>query len=82
MGVQGGSRRSYVREDFGLVWDGQHVPLFPECPAVKPQEVQPCFDRHDPGFGCTACQASFVEELFYAWSGIGFYRSSGLLLEI
>lgn len=71
MGVQGGSRRSYVREDFGLVWDGQHFPLLPALPEVQPQEVQPFCDMHYPGFGVTECQASCVEALFYSWSGIG-----------
>jgi hypothetical protein len=40
MCVQVGSRRSYVLEDFCLLWDGQHFPLFPEFPDVKPQEVK------------------------------------------
>jgi hypothetical protein len=72
MCVQVGSRRSHVLEDFFLVWDGQPFPLFPEFPDGKPQEVQPFFDMHYPGFRCIECQASFLEELFYSRSGIGF----------
>ena len=59
-------------EDFFLLWDGQQFALFPEFPDVKPQEVQPFCDVHDPGFGFTECQAAFVEKLFHPWSGIGF----------
>ena len=28
--------------------------------------------RHDPGFGCTECQAAFLKKLLYPWSGRGF----------
>jgi hypothetical protein len=72
MGVQVGSRRSHVLEDFCLVWDGQQCSLFPEFPDVKPKEVNPVCDMPAPGFGFIECQASFWEELFYSWSGIGF----------
>ena len=72
MCVQVGSYRPHVFEDFFLLWDGQQFSLLPEFPDVKPQEVKPFCDMHDPGFGFTECQASFVEKLFYAWSGIGF----------
>ena len=70
--VQGGSRRAHVLANVPLVWDGQPCPLLPAFPEGKPQAVHPFFAGHSPGFGCTACQASFVEELFSAWSGLGF----------
>src|SRR5262249_39305791 len=66
MYVQVGSRRSHVLEDFFLVWDGPPCALFPAFPDVKPQAVHPFRDVYDPGFGCTECQTSFVEELFYS----------------
>jgi hypothetical protein len=72
MGVQVGSRRSHVLEDFFLVWDGQPVALFPNFPDVKPQAVNPCCDMHDPGCGCTECPSACLKELCYSWSGIGF----------
>jgi hypothetical protein len=72
MCVQVGSRRSHVLEDFFLLWDGQQCSLCPEFPDVKPREVTPVFDMYYPGFGFIECQASFLEELFYSWSGIGF----------
>ena len=72
MCVQVGSYRPHVLEDFFLLWDGQQCSLFPEFPDVKPQEVQPFCDMHYPGFGFTECQSSFLEELLYPWSGIGF----------
>src|SRR5262249_28105429 len=57
---------------FVLLWDGQQFALFPEFPDVKPQEVHPFLDVHDPSFGFTECQASFRKKLLYPWSGIGF----------
>ena len=60
-----------VLEDFFLLWDGQQCALFPALPDVKPPAVQPCLAVHDPGFGCTACQASFLQQLLYPGSRIG-----------
>ena len=77
MCVQVGSRRSHVLEDFFLVWDGQQCSLCPEFPDVKPQEVTPFVDMHYPGFGFIECQASCLEERFYAWSGLGFHYCPG-----
>ncbi len=72
MCVQVGSGCSYMFEHLFFLWDGQQFPLFPEFPDVKPQEVKPFCDMHYPGFGFTECQSSFVKELLYSWSGIGF----------
>jgi hypothetical protein len=72
MGVRVGTYGPHVFEDFVLLWDAQQFPLGPEFPDVKPQEVKPFFDVHDPGFGFTECQPSLLEELFHPWSGIGF----------
>ena len=70
--VQVGSGGSYRFEHLFFLWDGQQFPLFPECPDVKPQKVQPLFYVDYPGFGFTECQPSFLEALFQSWSGIGF----------
>jgi hypothetical protein len=70
--VQVGSECPQVFEDFFLLWDGQHFALLPEFPDVKPQEVHPFRDVHDPGFGFTEGQTSFLKKLLYPWSGIGF----------
>ena len=81
MCVQVGSYRPHVFEDFFLLWDGQQFPLFPEFPDVKPQEVQPFFDVHDPGFGFTECQPSFLEKLslFVVWHRFPILPVSGPL---
>ena len=77
MGVQVGSYCPHVFEDFFLLWDGQQFTLFPESPDVKPQEVKPFCDVHDPGFGFTECQSTFLKKLLYPWSGIGFQYLPG-----
>jgi hypothetical protein len=71
MGVQGGAECPHGFENFFLRWDGQPLTLFPACPDVKPQEVHPFCDVHDPGFGFLECQATCVEQLCHPWSRIG-----------
>ena len=77
MCIQVGSDCSCVFEHLFLLWDGQQFPFFPAFPDVKPQEVKPFLDVHDPGFGFAECQSSILKKLLYAWSGIGFQYFSG-----
>ena len=77
MGVQIGTYGPHMFEDFCLLGDGQQCTPFPEFPDVKPQEVPPFRDRHNPGFGFTERQSSFVKKLLDAWSSVGFHYFPG-----
>jgi hypothetical protein len=72
MPVQVGAESPDMFQDFLLLWPGQQRPLFPTSPDVQPQEVQSFCDVHSTGFGFTERQATLVEEVLHAGSGIGF----------
>ena len=72
MCVQVGTYSPDMLQDFFLLWDGQQCSPLPEFPDVKPKEVTPFCAMHDPGFGFTECQSSFLEKFFQSWSGVGF----------